>query len=89
MAGCQTPEENAREEMRWDNEAIEQKKVRQFKSRLTRLKNRNDDQGIIDLWAEFKEWCERDDHMYPDNWNLWYREAEDAQLRLWRAKDVW
>jgi len=83
MAGCQTPEENARE-MQYDEL---NRKVKQFKSKLTRLENKGDDQGIIDLWEEVKEWC--DDHMYPDNWSLWYRAADDAQMRLNRAKDAW
>jgi aminoglycoside phosphotransferase (APT) family kinase protein len=79
----QTPEENVRE-MRYDEL---NRKVKQFKSRLTRLKNKNDDQGIIDLWAEFKEWC--DNHMYPDNWRLWFVAAEDAQRRLYRGWKTW
>jgi hypothetical protein len=32
MAGCQTPEENAREEMRWANEAAMRKQAQQFGS---------------------------------------------------------
>lgn len=82
MAGCQTPEENAREEMRWDIEVAEQKKIRQFKSRLTRLKNKKDLQGIIDLWEELRQWCDGEDHMYPDNWRLWERAAEEAYYAL-------
>jgi hypothetical protein len=87
MAGCQTPEENAREEMRWDNEAVMQKKVRQFKGRLTRLKNKGDAQGILDLWEEFSEWC--DDNGWPDNWSLWERAAQDASFILQMSNNEW
>jgi hypothetical protein len=87
MAGCQTPEENAREEMRWANEAVMQKQVQQFKSRLMRLKNNGDNQGIITLWEEFQEWC--DANMWPDNWSLWERAAQDAAFTLQMSKDGW
>ena len=50
--------------------------VRKFKSRLTRLKNKGDNQGIIALWGEFETWC--NEHMWPDNWSLWERAADDA-----------
>jgi len=81
----QTPEENARDEMRWANEAATQKKVRQFRSRLTRLKNKGDSQGIIALWEEFEAWCEGPEGLWPDNWSLWQRAADDAQDALSRG----
>ena len=59
-------------------------KVKQFKSRLTRLKNKQDNQGIIDLWAEFQEWCNSPEGMWPDNWHLWKVAYEDAEWELLR-----
>ena len=64
-------------------------KVRQFKSRLTRLKNKGDDAGILKLWYEFQEWCESPEGMWPDNWSNWQVAAEDAQWRLDRAWKTW
>jgi len=78
----QTPEENVRE-MQYDEL---NRKVKQFKSRLTRLKTKGDNQGIINLWEELRQWCDGEDHMYPDNWRLWERAAEDAYYTLRRAK---
>jgi hypothetical protein len=79
----QTPEENARE-MQYDEL---NRKVRQFKSKLTRLKNKNDFQGILDLWEEFQVWC--DNNMWPDNWSLWERAANDAHTELALRDDRW
>lgn len=61
-------------------------KVRQFKSRLTRLKNKGDNAGIVALWEEFQRWC--DFNAYPDNWRLWEQAAEVARLQMKRASWV-
>jgi hypothetical protein len=74
----QTPEENARE-MQYDELS---RKVKQFTRRLTRLKNKHDFQGILDLWEEMQQWCDGEDHMYPDNWARWAVAANDAQWHL-------
>lgn len=62
------------------------RKVRAFKSRLTRLKNKDDHAGIIALWDEFSEWC--DDNMWPDNWRLWEAAKDDAEFALRRESWV-
>lgn len=59
--------------------------VRKFKSRLTRLKNKHDNTGIIKLWDEFEDWC--NDNMWPDNWRLWESAKEDAELAL--RREAW
>lgn len=69
-----------------------QKKYRSFKSRLTRLKNRKDYKGIIDLWNEFKAYYNNSNEPWPDAWSNWQRAADDAAFAIrsdfFSGKDV-
>lgn len=66
--------------------AAAQRRVTAYRSRLTRLKNTKNLQGIIDLWAEMQAEFDDRDWPLPDQWRLWERAAEDARLELHRRQ---
>lgn len=61
--------------------------VRKHKTSLARAKASGDPQKIIqackEALAEFEETS------YPDNWNLWQREMEDAQMEAVCHSPLW
>ena len=64
-----------------------QKLVVRYRSRLTRLKNLKNHQGIIDLWAEMETEFQNKGFPLPDQWRNWERAADDARHTLARGKD--
>ncbi len=60
-----------------------------FKGKLTRLQNRKDLQGIINLWNEFQHAFDSRGLPWPDDWRRWERAADDATFELQRQKPVW
>lgn len=61
-----------------------QKLVTRYRSRLTRLQNRNDHLGIIALWIAMQAEFDRLGFPLPDQWRCWERAAEDAARTLSR-----
>ena len=61
--------------------------VRKHKTSLARAKSSGNPQKIIQACtaalAEFEATA------YPDNWNLWQREMEDAQMEIANKIPVW
>jgi hypothetical protein len=66
-----------------------QKLVTRYRSRLTRLQNQQNHQGIVALWKEMESEFERLGYPLPDQWRNWERAAEDALYTLQRESSTW
>jgi len=65
-----------------DSRYLSQREFSTLKSRLTRAKNSNDPAKVI---AEVKHFATvLEGRVYPDNWSMWQRAADDAYLTAQR-----
>jgi hypothetical protein len=65
--------------------AAAQKRVKYYRGQLTRLQNKQNNSGIIALWAAMQFEFERNGWALPDSWARWQRAADDARYALQRA----